>query len=84
MKRPITHQKWLEKSGKAQSIVADNSLALWQRAHKSIEAFGGLTLDDLQEKHRRNIESGFMSINAVLKNYPLNTFDDDKKSAISI
>ncbi len=41
------YQQWLEKSDKAQSIVADNSLALRQRAHKAIEAFGGLALEGL-------------------------------------
>ncbi|MGU9957179.1 MAG: hypothetical protein ACNYPI_05975 [Arenicellales bacterium WSBS_2016_MAG_OTU3] len=39
-----------------------------------MEAFGGLALEGLQEKHQRNIESSFMSINAVLKAYALNNF----------
>ncbi len=68
------YQQWLEESDKAQLIVADNSPALWQRVSKAMEAFGGLALEGLQEKHQRNIESSFMSINAVLKAYALNNF----------
>ena len=73
------YQQWLESAEKVKSIAADDSLALWQKAHKVNQAYAGLALDGLQSKHRHKILAGFGKVNAVFASYTLDSFDDYEK-----
>ena len=73
------YQQWLESAEMVKSIAADDSLALWQKAHKVNQASAGLAPDGLQSKHRHKILAGFGKVNAVFANYTLDSFDDYEK-----
>lgn len=70
------YQQWRESTEQVEAIVADRTLALWQKAHRVGGAYAGLALDGLRSKHRYKILSGFEKVNAVLARYTLNSFDD--------
>lgn len=70
------YQQWRECAQKARSVAADNTLALWEKAHWVNQAYAGLTLDGLQSKHRHKLLAEFGKVNAVFAGYTLNTFDD--------
>ena len=73
------YQQWLEGAEKAKAIAADDTLELWQKAHRVGEAYGGLALEGLRSKHRHKILAAFGKVNAVFARYTLNSFDDYKK-----
>jgi len=73
------YQQWLESAEKAKSIAANDSLELWEKAHKVNEAYAGLALEGLRSKHRHKILAGFGKVNAVFAGYTLNSFDDYEK-----
>lgn len=70
------YQQWRESAEKVEIIVADRSLALWQKAHLVGGAYSGLALEGLKSKHRHKVLSGFKKINGVLARYTLISFDD--------
>jgi hypothetical protein len=48
----------------------------WQRTQDAMQAFKGLPITHLPPKLVRRIEKRFVRINAILKNYPINTWED--------
>jgi len=70
------YQHWRESAEQVETIIAERSLPLWQKAHRVGGAYAGLALDGLKSKHRHKILAGFGKVNAVLARYTLNSFDD--------
>ena len=70
------YQHWRESTEQVETIIADRSLPLWQKAHRVGGAYAGLALDGLKSKHRHKILAGFGKVNAVLARYTLDSFDD--------
>jgi hypothetical protein len=73
------YQQWLESAERVQSIATDNSLELWQKAHRVNEAYAGLALEGLRSKHRHKLLAAFGKVNAVFARYTLNSFDEYEK-----
>lgn len=70
------YQQWRESAAQVEAIIADRTVALWQKAHRVGGAYMGLALDGLKSKHRHKILAGFGKVNAVLARYSLDSFDD--------
>mgnify|MGYP003381565596 CR=1 FL=1 len=73
------YQQWLVSAEKVKSIAANDSLELWQKAHRVNEAYAGLALEGLRSKHRHKLLAGFGKVNAVFTGYTLNSFNDYEK-----
>lgn len=72
------YKDWNRIARESLAIAQDKALPLWEKGHLVGEPYTELALEDLQSKHRRKILNGFAKINAILKKYPLTTFDDYK------
>ncbi len=70
------YQDWRTRTLKAQQIIADKSLAIWEKAHMAGGAYAGLDLSGLKSKHRHQILNRLTNLNAILSDYQLDTFDD--------
>jgi hypothetical protein len=77
------YQQWRESAEKVRTIAADDSLELWEKAHRVNQAYAGLALDGLRSKHRHKLLAEFGKVNAVFAGYTLNSFDDYKKISAS-
>lgn len=73
------YQCWRESAKKVETIIADDSLALWQKVRQINSAYVGLALEGLRSKHRHKVLSGFGKVNAVFARYTLDSFDDYEK-----
>tara|TARA_R110002049_G_C9154634_1_gene560572 strand:- start:781 stop:1086 length:306 start_codon:yes stop_codon:yes gene_type:complete len=73
------YQHWRDCAKQARSVATDNTLELWEKAHKVNQAYAGLALEGLQSKHRHKLLAEFGKVNAVFAAYTLNSFDDYKK-----
>ena len=67
---------WAQRAQRVRQICADPTLALWQKAHRVGGAYHDVQLDGLQSKHRHRIFATLSNINAILAQYPIETFDD--------
>lgn len=70
------YQQWRESAKKVKSITTDDTLALWEKAHRVNQAYAGLALDGLRSKHRHKLLAEFGKVNAVFAAYTLNSFED--------
>ena len=73
------YQYWRESAKKVEAIVADDSLALWQKVRQVNSAYAGLALEGLKSKHRHKVLTGFGQVNGVFARYALDSFDDYEK-----
>ncbi|MGC1508144.1 hypothetical protein [Ketobacter sp.] len=70
------YQEWHDMEANARQIAADQTLPLWQKAHKIPGAYTGLDLSGLQSKHRHKVLNTLGQINVILKKFKLDSFDD--------
>ncbi len=70
---------WRDSANKVEAIIADGSLALWEKVHQINAAYAGLPLEGLKSKHRHKILAGFGKVNGVFARYTLNSFDEYEK-----
>jgi hypothetical protein len=70
------YASWQAAAQDVERIAADRSLPLWQKAHLVGAPYTTIALEGLQSKHRHKILNRIGQVNAILRGYTLDSFDD--------
>ena len=69
-------EDWQRRAEQVHRLCRDRTVPLWQKAHRVGEAFADVELNELQSKHRKKLYRQIAAVNAILAQYPIETFDD--------
>jgi len=67
---------WQQRAEEVEVLCADRNLKLWEKTHRVASVYKGVDLDGLKSKHRRRLFDDLARVNAILGQYPIETFDD--------
>lgn len=64
---------------KSQNMANDNTLPLWERLQRSLQAYAGIKLNLMSAEQRTHLESTFVRINAIFSKYKMTCYEDYQK-----
>lgn len=65
-----------DRAQKSQIMASDNSLPLWERLQRSLQAYAGTKLNLLPAQQRTELENTFARANAIFSKYKITRFED--------
>lgn len=68
-----------DRAQKSQNAASDNTLPLWERLQRSLQAYAGTKLNLLPTKQRTELENTFVRVNAIFSKYKITRFEDYQK-----
>ncbi len=70
------YASWHASDQEVERIARDHSIPLWQKAHLVGAAYTTVALEGLRSKHRHKIFNRIVQVNAILRRYDPDSFED--------